>query len=169
MTSGAIFNERRSRRIVAVLAKAVERSEYLGGLLLGSLAISAVYCIATALAATWMASRQHVPVSPLWQFSAVLFCAMVLIAAFAAMFSTFLHPLITTVFAAGAIAAQLAIEHTTRSEYVGMGLVRALSRFDLGYMPPAIVPALLAIGEAALLWFLAARIFALRDIAVAVE
>jgi ABC-type transport system involved in multi-copper enzyme maturation permease subunit len=173
MTSGALFNERRSRRILAVLSKALERGEYLGGLLLGTLGISALYCFATAGAATWIALRFGLPVTPLWQFAGVLLCAMTLTATFAVLFSTFLHPLITTMVAAGAIAAQIVFEHAWAREYVTMlpasGLMRSLINFDLRSRPAVSPAVFFAIAEAAVLWLLATRIFALRDIAVAIE
>src|SRR5690348_1880111 len=55
LTCGALHNERRSRRILGVLSKAVTRAQYLCGLFVGSLAISAMYCVATAIASAAMA------------------------------------------------------------------------------------------------------------------
>src|SRR5579859_2577392 len=41
--SSAVYNERRSRRIVTILSKSVSRGEYLTGMLLGVLIFSAAY------------------------------------------------------------------------------------------------------------------------------
>jgi len=44
--SSAIYNDRRSRRILSVLSKSVPRQGYLSGLVLGITIASAIYCFA---------------------------------------------------------------------------------------------------------------------------
>ena len=50
MAASGINNERRSRRMLAVLSKGIERWQYLGGLLLGAMIDAAIYCIAIGAA-----------------------------------------------------------------------------------------------------------------------
>jgi len=49
----AIYNERRSRRILGVLSKAVGRQQYLSGLVLGVTIASTVYCFTLGLTGSW--------------------------------------------------------------------------------------------------------------------
>src|SRR5919109_4551850 len=76
--AGAIHNDRRSRRILAVLSKAVERGQYIAGLLVGSLAIALVYCVATGAVLTWLTVRLALPATALWIYIGVLFSGCVL-------------------------------------------------------------------------------------------
>ncbi len=57
LASSAIYNQRRSRRILAVLSKAVGRAEYLAGLEVGFLANAAVYSAAVAVLGAWVFAR----------------------------------------------------------------------------------------------------------------
>ena len=51
MTSGAIFTDRRTRRILLVLSKGIDRAQYLAGVYLGS-----VMALAGYLFLSWLAS-----------------------------------------------------------------------------------------------------------------
>jgi hypothetical protein len=48
LTSSAIYNDKRSRRIVGVLSKGISRGQYLTGLALGGVSFAAFYFVATA-------------------------------------------------------------------------------------------------------------------------
>jgi hypothetical protein len=170
----AIYNERRSRRILSVLSKAVARQSYLSGLVLGVTAVSAIYGFALGLTGSWTLGEAGLPISQVWFLMACLVAACMLAGTVALLFSTFLNPF----FAAGATATVLSLPalagHAVdpRWGYVipvwelGATVIRA--SFDapllLTWFPIA-----LAVAETVLFWQLSARIFAYLDIAVAVE
>jgi len=174
MIVAAIQNERRSRHILAVLSKAVERREYLAGLLCGALVFSVVYFLAAGLGTQWMAARLQLSGAQVWGFTLPLIAAAALLAAYALFFSTFLHPLLATGATALALGAQYAVERTmpagVATSLPVFGLIHSLMAFSFqrDWSAPVATSAV-AIVEAAGLWLLAAAVFKGRDIAVAVE
>ncbi len=168
--AGAVRAEQRSRRILAVLAKVVTRGEYLGGLLLGTLVLAAVYCACTGLAGGWLFAKLGVPLIGLWIAMARLFFVALLVAATALLFSTFLHPLLAVVGAAALLGAQVGVEHALGAGGAVTSLAQPILAFQLqsSYDIPWL-GFVAALGESGVLWMLAARIFARRDITVAVE
>jgi hypothetical protein len=168
--AGAIHNDRRSRRILAVLSKAVERRQYIAGLLLGSLAITFVYCVATGAVLTWLIARVGFPVTSLWSYIGVLFAACILAAGFSMLFGTFMNPLFSGAAAAAAISTQLLIERALNFRLApAFGVAQQLAAAPLGRWTPSCWPAIGAVFEGLVLWAAAAAIFAARDVAVAVE
>src|SRR5207253_10931706 len=103
--ASAIYNERRSRRILGVLSKAVARDQYLAGLILGVTLACAIYCFALGVTATWTLGGAGFPISQVWFLMLCLVAACVLAGTVALMFSTFLHPFL----AAGAAALVLGL------------------------------------------------------------
>ena len=99
LTSSAIYNEKRSRRIIGVLSKAVSRSEYLLGLMLGSGCFAAAYFIAVGVSMIWLLgfsdSIPSISLKVLWQG----IIASLWIASLALLFSTFLYPFIAAALA----------------------------------------------------------------------
>ena len=169
MAAAAIQNDRRSRRILSILSKAVERREYLAGLLAGSVLLSVMFFTATALAASALSLRLGWATSAAWEFALPLIAAGALLASIALFFATFLHPLLATLATAVTVGAQLALERALGGGPM-FDIARSLAAFH--FQPQWHWPlgaACLAIAEAVILWLAAARIFALRDIAVAVE
>ena len=170
----AIYNERRSRRILAVLSKAVGRQQYLSGLVLGVTIACVVYCFALGMTGSWTLGEAGFPISHVWFLMTCLVAACALAGTVALMFSTFLNPF----FAAGATAMVLGIPALAgqilgpRWGYVipvwQLGATVVNSSFD---SPGAVswFPILLAGAETLAFWLLSARIFAHVDIAVAVE
>jgi hypothetical protein len=173
--SSAIYNDRRSRRILGVLSKALERRQYLSGLVLGIAMASAIYCFALGLTGCWTLGEAGFPVEQVWFLMLCLVAACTLAGTVALMFSTFLNPF----FAAGATAA-------------AMGLPPALSYAfgiqQISYLIPVYplaatvlrasfgsaernswFPIALAVVETLLFWALSARIFSYVDIAVSVD
>jgi ABC-type transport system involved in multi-copper enzyme maturation permease subunit len=172
----AIYSERRSRRILAVLAKAISRQQYLSGLVLGVTIASGIYCFALGLTGSWTLAAAGFPMSQLWFLMLTLVVASALAGTIALMFSTFLNPF----FAASATAAVLGLpavvgeSHTLATQWGYVIPVYALMRtvLESSYHTPGRVfwlPILLAIAETVGFWIVAARIFAFVDIAVSVE
>lgn len=170
----AIYNERRSRRILGVLSKAVGRQQYLSGLVLGVTIASAVYCFTLGLTGSWTLGAAGFPISRVWFLMICLVAACMLAGTVALMFSTFLNPF----FAAGATAMVLGVP-ALAGQIFGARWGYVIPVWELGatvlnssFNSPgraSWVPVLLAGAETLAFWLLSARIFAHVDIAVAVE
>src|SRR4051812_25207107 len=94
MTSGAIFADRRSRRILLVLAKGIDRGQYLAGIYLGSAAALMTYLFLSGLASGILLHRVGLGWGSL---TAVIFAAAVatlLSSAIALLYSTMMHPVL---------------------------------------------------------------------------
>ncbi len=170
----AIYNERRSRRILGVLSKAVGRQQYLSGLVLGVTIACAVYCFALGLTGSWTLGGAGFPVSRVWFLMLCLVTACTLAGTVALMFSTFLNPF----FAAGATAMVLGLP-VLAGQILGPHWNYVIPVWELGatvlnssFNSPGTaswLPVVLAAAETLAFWLLSARIFAYVDIAVAVE
>ena len=170
----AIYNERRSRRILGVLSKAVGRQQYLSGLVLGVTIACGVYCFALGLTGSWTLGEAGFSISHIWFLMACLIVACMLAGTVALMFSTFLNPF----FAAGATAMVLGLP-ALLGQIVGPPWGYVIPVWELGatvvnssFASPgngAWFPLVLAAAETVVFWLLSARIFASVDIAVAVE
>jgi len=170
----AIYNERRSRRILAVLAKAVGRSQYLAGLILGVTFASVIYCFSLGLTGSWTLGQAGFPVGRVWVFMVALIAACTLAGTIALTFSTFLNPF----FAAGATAAVLALPalaaHAIAAGWAYLIPVYpiAVILMESSFEKAGVVPwflVLWAVLETAMFWGLAARIFSRVDVVVAVD
>jgi ABC-type transport system involved in multi-copper enzyme maturation permease subunit len=173
LAASAINNERRSRRILSVLSKAVERGQYLVALLAGVMAAAAIYCAAIGLVGTAALARHGAPVMKVWELVGVLLAGFLLVATAALFFSTFLHPLPAAAAAAVLLAATGAVGHALGPAWENLlpayRLVASMLDFNLaGWQPPWLAAAW-AVAHAAIFWTLATIVFSRRDIAVAVE
>jgi hypothetical protein len=170
----AIYNERKSRRILAVLSKSVARYQYLSGLVLGITITSGIYCFALGFTGSWTLGEAGFPVSRVWFLMICLLAACTLAGTVALMFSTFLNPF----FAAGATAAVLGLP-ALASYTIAAQWQYAIPVYPLGAIivessfnspgKASWLPLGLAVVETLVFWVLSARIFSLVDIAVAVE
>ena len=171
----AIYNERRSRRILSVLSKAVSRQQYLSGLVLGITIACAIYCFALGMTGSWTLGEAGFPVSQVWFLMICLIAACTLAGTVALMFSTFLNPF----FAAGATAAVMVVPFVL-SRTAGLSYLEffmpvstlATTVITSSFNSPGKVswfPVILAVLETLLYWLLSTRIFSYMDIAVSVE
>jgi ABC-type transport system involved in multi-copper enzyme maturation permease subunit len=170
----AIYNERRSRRILGVLSKAVGRQQYLSGLVLGVTIACAVYCFALGMTGSWTLGGAGFPISRVWFLMVCLVAACALAGTVALMFSTFLNPF----FAAGATAIVLGLP-ALAGQILGSKWGYVIPVWELGatvvnssFDSPgkgSWLPIALAGAETLAFWLLSARIFSYVDIAVAVE
>jgi len=169
----AIHNERKSRRILAVLSKAVARQQYLSGLVLGVTIACSVYCFSLGITGSWTLGGAGFSVREVWFLMLYLIAASMLAGTIALMFSTFLNPF----FAAGATAMVLGLPAVAahvgaRWEYVIPVYSLSAAVLKSSFKPSGDVlwfPLGLAVVETIVFWVLAARIFSRMDIAVAVE
>ena len=172
--SSAIHNERRSRRIVAVLSKGISRSEYIGGLLLGSLCISAISCAGLLVGALELRSRLHFPLEPVLALAATTLVAAVLINAIGLFFATFFHPLLAMVATAVVISFPFVLSQVFGPQALhtlaAAPLIDSLRNFSFSrsWSAPWFSVGV-ALIESVLFWLASAWVFSRRDVAVAVE
>ncbi|HZR32585.1 MAG TPA: hypothetical protein VFA76_12130 [Terriglobales bacterium] len=172
--ASAIHNERKSRRILAVLSKAVTRRQYIAGLLSGVAFASTLYCFAMGLTGSWVLGQFGFPPRQLWLLMAALLASSLLGASVAVFFSVFLNPLFAT-------AATLVFLGTPGivAQVLGRGwgyaipvypLMDTFMRFSFE-SPPSLgwAPVILGFVEAVLMWLAASSLFHWKDVAVAVE
>lgn len=174
LTIPAIQNERKSRRILAVLSKGIHRWQYLAGLLLGALLIIAAFCLAVGLATWWLARQASFPTAGLGDYILVLFLGCAACAAVSLFSSVFLHPFVALPVAIIILFLPLALE--LRGVYLSALLfpVSAITHVvsDYTFQPPG--TGLWRIGASAAMqtvvfWALASLLFARRDITVTSE
>jgi ABC-type transport system involved in multi-copper enzyme maturation permease subunit len=173
LAASAINNERRSRRILAVLSKAVERGQYLVGLLAGVMLAAAIYCAAIGIVGSAALARHGEGAGEVWGLVAILLAGFLLVATAALFFSTFLHPLLAAAAAAATLAATAAAARALGPGWENLlpayTLVSSMVSFTVtGWQPPWLAAAA-AVVHAAVFWALATVVFSRRDIAVAVE
>jgi ABC-type transport system involved in multi-copper enzyme maturation permease subunit len=170
----AIYNERKSRRILAVLSKSVARREYLSGLVLGVTIACGIYCFALGLTGSWTLGGAGFPIAQVWVLMLALITSCMLAGTIALMFSTFLNPFL----GAGATAALLGLPALAsvlvswRWAYSIPVYALVMSVMRVSFQQPGAAAwwAMgLAVGETVLFWIIAAKIFSRVDIAVAVE
>jgi hypothetical protein len=173
MGSAAIHSDRKTRRILSILSKAVERREYLAGLLLGAAYQALLFELAVGICGSWMAHRLGLPIAPLWTFLLPPLCAAVLGAAAGLMCASFLHPLFATAVSGLLVAGQYWLERDLApgSKLLPMqAIIQSFFTFQFQPdWPVALAPCAVAMLEALVLWFVAGLIFERRDIAVAVD
>jgi hypothetical protein len=173
MGAAAIHGDRKTRRILSILSKAVERRQYLAGLLLGSAYQALIFLLTVGICGSWMAYRLGLPIAPLWMFLVPPFFAAVLAAAAGLMCASFLHPLFATAVSGLLVAGQYWLERDLApgSQLLPMQAV-IQSFFTFQFQPDwplVIAPCAAALLEATVFWFVASLIFERRDIAVAVD
>lgn len=176
LASAAIHNERKSRRILAVLSKGVRRGEYIAGLLGGVLSAGAIYVLAMGAAGSFMFEEARLDITQLWEVMALLMTALVVTSTVAMFFSTFLTPLFATAataFALGtpAIAARLAGGGWTRvlPVYELMNSIIGFSVNTAATWVPIWSIVFWSMADSVVLWLAGSWLFSCRDIAVAIE
>ena len=98
MATAALNNEQKSRRVIAVLSKAISRGQYLGSFLLGVFLVGLCFTFSVATA-TWIATLHiHANLIHLPAFLLAVLASVLWIASLSLMFSTFLPPMLTTIF-----------------------------------------------------------------------
>ncbi len=169
LSASALNNERRTRRILAVLSKGIDRSEYLAGLLLGAMLASGVYCL-TIFAVGALATHK---VAMLLPFALMLMVLFLLAATVAMAFSTVFHPLLASAAAGLLLGAEGLIARALGGIWLEilpsfLLVSRAVNFGEPGWQVPWLA-CIAAVVQAGVFWIIANAIFARRDIAVAVE
>ena len=170
----AIYNERRSRRILAVLGKAVTRRDYLTGLLLGVALASGLFCVMLGFTGTWTLGPRGFSLSYLWYLMVCVVAACILSAAVALFYSTHLNPWMSALFTGLTLGVPgvLAYSFGGLWEYILplYGLMRVFLKAS--YENPGMLAGgeiIAAIVESVALWLAAGWVFSRIDVAVAVD
>jgi ABC-type transport system involved in multi-copper enzyme maturation permease subunit len=172
--ASAIHNERKTRRILAVLSKSVGRGEYVTGLLAGVALSTGIYSFSMGVTGTWVLGTAGFPVRDLWEVMLCVMVACMLCATVAVLFSTVLNPLFATMatFLLLGLPAVAAMRFSSHWAQVlpAYSLLDVLMRSS--FEAPLTVQwsaVWLAVAESVFFWLLSWWIFAQRDIAVAVD
>ena len=169
LSASALNNERRTRRILAVLSKGIDRDEYLAGLLLGTMLASGVYCL-TIFAVGALATHK---IAVLLSFAVMLMMLFLLAATAAMAFSTVFHPLLASAAAGLLLGAEGFLAHALGGVWMTvlpsyLLVDRAVTFGEPGWQVPWMA-CLATVLQAGVFWMVANAIFSRRDIAVAVE
>ena len=173
MAASGINNERRTRRMLAVLSKAIQRRQYLTALLLGVMCNAAIYSAAVGAIGMLALSRHAAAAAKVWELVVLLLASFLLAASAALFYSTFLHPLMAAAAAAITLATLGAVGRVLGGPWgqvlPAYTLTDAMVNFSLlGWRVPWTAVAW-AVIHSFIFWMLAAIVFSRRDIAVAVE
>jgi len=170
----AIYNERRSRRILAVMSKAITRRDYLTGLLLGVGLAAGMFCFLLGFTGTWALCPLGFSFFYLWYLMLCVLSACILSAAVALFFSTHLNPWMSAMFTGLTlgIPGVLAFQFGGSWQYILplYSLMRVFLKASYEHPGMSAGWAIQAAWiEAALLWWAAGWVFVRIDVAVAVD
>jgi ABC-type transport system involved in multi-copper enzyme maturation permease subunit len=172
--ASAIHNERKTRRILAVISKGVSRAQYISGLLIGIGMAVGIFAVSMGVTGTWVLRAGGAHASQIWTLIACLMLTCVLSSAVAVLFSTFLNPLFATLATAITLGvpavAALHFESRWARAIPAYSLLDLLLQFSFRRnmsVPWNLMG--LALFEAVLLWLSASWVFSRRDVAVAVD
>ena len=173
LAADAIHSERKSRRILLLLSKAISRGEYLLAVMAATWATAIAYAILSAVCGVWLTAHAMLPSAGLWPLFTLVIAGALVSASVAMFFSTFLNPYLATgcTLALFSIpAAWHAARHAGAVWWPGFSLLLQFLTFTLRPdWAPRWSTAAAALLESAIFWGLAAVIFERRDIAVPVE
>src|SRR6185369_3593961 len=155
LSASALNNERRTRRILAVLSKGLGRAEYLAGLLTGAMLAAGVYCL-TIFAVGVLATHR---VAMLVPFALMLMVLFLLAATVALAFSTVFHPLLASAAAGLLLGAEGLLAHMLGgiwTELLPSYLLadRAVNFGEAGWYAPGLA-CIAAIVQGGIFWMIA--------------
>ena len=166
LASSAIYNEKRSRRIIGVLSKAVSRSAYLNGLVLGCALFALAYFLATGISLVWLLGYSTARLELCLNLLLQGLIASLWIAALSLLFSTVFYPFIAAAVAGAAAFAPLALSH---SNVILAPAARLMQSAGSLALVPDLKAIFVAVAECLIFLALAAQIFASRDVTVSIE
>jgi ABC-type Na+ efflux pump permease subunit len=173
LAADAIHNDRKSKRILLVLSKAITRPEYLLAPLLGTSVAAIAYALLFDVCCLWLTDRAHVAGAAIWPLTLLVIAGSILAAAVALFFSTFLNPYVaiaaTVLLFTG--PGSLHLQHNGWSAWMP-GFPILLAMIDLKLTPDATIQwkaISIAMAQSVIFWMMAAAVFNRRDIAVPVE
>lgn len=173
LAADAIHNDRKSKRILLVLSKAVSRSEYLLAPLLGTSAAAIVYALLFDICCLWLTDRARMPSAAIFPLVLLVMAGSILAAAVALFFSTFLNPYVAIAATVLVFTApgSLHLQHHAWSAWLP-GFPILIRMMDLKLEPDVTIQwraILIAMVQTVIFWGMAAAVFNRKDIAVPVE
>jgi ABC-type transport system involved in multi-copper enzyme maturation permease subunit len=173
LAAGALHAERRSRRILAVLSKAISRRAYVRSILLAMWMAAALYILTSSVAVLWLGRRAGVQPEQEMSHLGLAFFAAMATAAVAIFFSTFLHPLLAT-FVSGVLIAVPAFLGQYAAVWLHLSPASALMAHSSGMLVLAGSSSLwywvtLTLIQTVVFWAAAAFVFTKLDVAVPIE
>ena len=166
LASSAIYNEKRSRRIIGVLSKAVSRAQYLLGLLVGCGCFAIGYFLATGASVMWLLGYSSARLESCVVLLLHGCLASLWIATLSLLFSTFLYPFIAAAVAGAAAFAPLALSRPNVTLAPAAHLMESAGSLAATL---AWQPVVSAVIESTAFLTLTIRIFASRDVTVSIE
>lgn len=174
LATAAVHTDMRTRRILAILSKAVHRSQYLLGVLAGIAAAISTYCLVVALAGSYISNRSGQHYDGLWALAAEIAFAAITVSCVGLMFGVFMSPLYATAstFALLTVIPFLALHlgaWIIAFSPVTFLLAQTTNGFRDAPPMPLATAILLTFVQAALFFILALAIFSRRDLAKPTE
>jgi ABC-type transport system involved in multi-copper enzyme maturation permease subunit len=161
LASTAIHNERKSRRILAVLSKGITRGQYLAGMLFGSVSVLIAYLFCLGIITAALLARVGVAAVQGWTLLGITAITTLLVAAITIFYSTFAHPWVALPLTLTTIALPI---------FPVAALLKQLASWNAGAGVSLLATLVgIALAETLAFWLLAAWAFRNKDIAVAVE
>ena len=173
LAADAIHNDRKSKRILLVLSKAITRSEYLLAPLVGTSAAAIVYSLIFDVCCLWLTDRARMPSTGILPLVLLVMAGSILAASVALFFSTFLNPYVAIAATVLLFTApgSLHLQHHAWSAWLP-GFPILIRMIDIKLGPDATIQwkaILIAMAQAVIFWGMAAAVFNRKDIAVPVE
>ena len=173
LAADAIHNERKSRRILLVLSKAISRRDYLLAVIVGTCTMAVAYALVFGVCGIWLTARAELPSGQLWSLVILTIAGSVIAATVAMFFSTFLNPYVATGVTLLFFCAPAAIHAQRHAWSVFLpGLPILAEVMNFSFRPDWLLRwalPVIAVSEAVFFWLIAAAVFNRRDIAVPVE
>lgn len=173
LMSSAIYNDRRSRRILAVLSKAISRTGYLAALWVGVVSVTTIYAGVISVCDIWLCKKAGMPAGPVLFAILLAWISALAATAVTLFFSTMLHPLFASAAAISVLGA--AAGWPQLSPMLRVALSPSYQLLDKTLNAPSLktdgnaLAIAFAITHAVIFFMLAAAVFRRKDIAVAIE
>jgi len=173
LAADALHTERKSRRILLLLAKAVSRAEYLLAVIAGTATLAVGYALSSSLCSIWLAARTMLPSGAVWQLLPLIVAGAMISASVAVFLSSLLNPYFATACTLALFCAPILFNAQRHAGYVwlpGFPLLVQFLRFSFhGHWPLNWMMVLASVTESFVFWLMAAAIFERRDLAVPLE
>lgn len=169
----AIQQEKKSRRIVAVLSKGIHRGHYLAGLLCGCAMVVGIFWLLIAAGMLLLVRNAGHPMRGLWLVIAALFCCCLAASAVSLFYSVFLHPLVASI----ATAVTLLLPYVflpagwqlPAEAFPVFAAVDLLQNFSVNAQGQAVTVSLAAVVWAILFLGAGTLVFSRRDVTISPE
>jgi ABC-type transport system involved in multi-copper enzyme maturation permease subunit len=173
LAADAIHSERKSRRILLLLSKAISRGEYLLAIMGAVMSLAAIYAVLSALCGAWLCRLAMLPSVRLWWLCVLVIAAALISATVTMFFATFLNPYMATALALTIFCAPIGVHahrHSWSVWWPGFPLFVQFLKFNFqGDWSPSWTAVLAAVLQSVVFWRLATIVFERRDIAMPVE